>query len=178
MDDAAGGAESPSYIGAHFITLVSRERRLLFGQVTDGRAVLSQAGRILVEEWHRLPELAQGELVVMPNHLHAIVRPVGVKGKKGRRGGGRRRPSEAAVLGAAIARLKAAVTRRVSALPGAGAGSIWQPGYRDLVIEDARELAAIRRLLREDPQRWAQDVENPDRQDAAPAAAPLHTERG
>ncbi len=161
------------YASAYLVTLVSREATL-FGQVAEGQMVLSEAGRVVAEEWQRVaeqtPNVHAGELVVMPNHLHGIIYLSGVA-KKGRRRRAHRRPSDSALLGMAVARLKAAVTRRLNALCRPGGEPVWQGGYRDVAIETPQELAAIRRLIREDPARWAQDTENPGRRVANVAGA-------
>ena len=179
MDDDANRREGRptrppgwDYAGAYLITLVSREGARPFAWPVEGRMVLSEAGRVVGEEWQRLPGLVggvrAGELAVMPNHLHGILYLQGGRGRKGRRSG--RRPSDTALLGAAVARLKAAVTRRVNALDGT-AGPIWRAGYRDLAVESAQELATVRRLIRQDPERWAEDVENPGRRVASARAS-------
>jgi putative transposase len=172
------GQRGPPRMGsasAHFVTLVSRERALLFGRVVDERVVLSEAGRIVAEEWRRAPaqrgRARLGEFTVMPNHLHGIVwlgRPAGKAGRRARRSSS---ASEAAVLGALISRFKAASTRRINTLSSGQGGSAWQPGYRALAIDDERELEAIRRLIYENPARWAEDVENPNRQVGATKGA-------
>ena len=158
------------YAGAYLLTLVSREGVRPFARPAEGGMALSEAGRVVAEEWQRLGGLVAGlragELVVMPNHLHGIVYLEGGRGRKGRRRSSRRL-SDTALLGAAVARLKAAVTRRVNALAGT-AGPVWRAGYRDVAVESAQELAAVRRLIRQDPARWAEDVENPGRRVAAP----------
>lgn len=169
--DSGSGLGQPAWVGAHLITLVSREREPLFGRIVDGRMELGDAGRIVTEEWQRIPALAPGvrldAFAVMPNHIHGIVRLRG-PGAGRRRGARRGRSSEAATLGAIVSQFKATSTRRVKALRGADAGPLWQPGYRDLPIESEQELDAVRRLVRENVARWAEDVENPVRAGQAP----------
>jgi len=177
--DADGGRGRPGWVGAHLITLVSRGREPLFGRVVEGRIELEDAGRIVAEEWQRIPSLAPGArldaFAVMPNHIHGIIR-LG-EPAWGRAGRGRRhrprcgRRSDTAALGAIVSQFKATSTRRINALRGPGRGPIWQPGYRDLAIESEQELDAVRRLVRENAARWAEDVENPLRAGQLPLPA-------
>jgi len=177
--DANGGSGQPSPAGAHLITLVSRRGELLFGRIVDGHMVLGDAGKIVAEEWQRIPGLARGvrldAFTVMPNHIHGILRlgaPVsGRAGRSQRRRPRARQAGQGAVLGAIVSQFKAASTRRVNALRGTDCGSLWQPGYRDLAIESEQELDAVRRLIRENPARWAEDVENPQRAGSVPLPA-------
>ncbi len=63
--------------GVYYITLVTKNRRRLFGTVVNGRMVLSDAGQIVCDEWLKsaeiLNEIALDEWVVMPEHFHALV---------------------------------------------------------------------------------------------------------
>jgi REP element-mobilizing transposase RayT len=176
--DADGGGGQPGWAGAHLVTLVTRRGELLFGHVVDGQMVLGEAGRAVAEEWQRIPGLARGvrldAFTVMPNHIHGILR-LGAPGYARAGKGQRRRPRPGhagkGALGAIVSQFKAASTRRVNALRGADGGPLWQPGYRDLAIESETELDAVRRLIRENPARWGQDVENPQR--AGPLPLPV-----
>ena len=63
--------------GAYFVTIVCKDRVHWFGDITDGEMHLSDAGRIIEEEWLRGAELRSevslDAYVVMPNHFHGIV---------------------------------------------------------------------------------------------------------
>jgi putative transposase len=41
--------------GAYFVTLVTRERECLFGEIKNDVIFLSEAGRIVWEVWNSLP---------------------------------------------------------------------------------------------------------------------------
>ena len=63
--------------GAYFVTLVTQTRECLFGEIIYDEMVLSEYGKIVVEEWERSAfirdEIELGSYVVMPNHFHGIV---------------------------------------------------------------------------------------------------------
>jgi len=63
--------------GAYFITICTQSRKCLFGNIVDGKMVLSKIGEIIANEWSNTPELRPNieldEFVVMPNHIHGIV---------------------------------------------------------------------------------------------------------
>lgn len=63
--------------GAYFVTIVTQDRKLLFGQVLDGEMVLNDIGRMVTELWLAIPDhfsnVELGEFVVMPNHIHGII---------------------------------------------------------------------------------------------------------
>ena len=64
--------------GLYFVTLCKADRRPIFGTIVNGRMALTDAGRVVREEWPRSAvirrEIELDEWVVMPNHFHAIAR--------------------------------------------------------------------------------------------------------
>ncbi|WP_247236194.1 transposase [Telluribacter sp. SYSU D00476] len=63
--------------GAYFITICTRDRAPFFGEVVNGKMVLSPVGVIADVLWHEITNHARhvelGEFVVMPNHIHGII---------------------------------------------------------------------------------------------------------
>ncbi|MCF8131301.1 MAG: transposase [Deltaproteobacteria bacterium] len=66
-----------SWTGAYFVTVCAKNRECLFGEISDGQAVLNDAGRMVQTIWKeltkRFPHLELDECVVMPNHVHGIL---------------------------------------------------------------------------------------------------------
>jgi putative transposase len=62
----------------YFVTLCTRKRACVLGDVIDGRVRLSPIGRIVAEEWRRTSVVRENvrldAWVIMPNHLHGIIR--------------------------------------------------------------------------------------------------------
>jgi REP element-mobilizing transposase RayT len=63
--------------GHYYITIVTAERKRLFGEIVNGEMVLNDWGQIVYDEFFKSfemrTELFLGEFVLMPDHLHAIV---------------------------------------------------------------------------------------------------------
>ncbi len=63
--------------GSYFITIVTQNRKHLFGKIEDGKMILSSVGRIVEEEWLNTiqlrPNVSLGEFIIMPDHMHMIV---------------------------------------------------------------------------------------------------------
>lgn len=63
--------------GYYFLTICTKDMESFFGEVKDGRMILSPEGWIVKEEILKLPSYHQrielGEWVVMPNHVHFIL---------------------------------------------------------------------------------------------------------
>jgi REP element-mobilizing transposase RayT len=63
----------------YFITICTKNRKHYFGNVVDGKMILSAIGRVVEGEWQKTFEmrpdmnLLMGEWIIMPNHFHAII---------------------------------------------------------------------------------------------------------
>ncbi|MEM1117855.1 MAG: hypothetical protein AAGJ11_15190 [Bacteroidota bacterium] len=62
--------------GLYFITICTRRRQPLFGEVLAGQMVLSALGAIARDEWRRTeavrPTVRLDAFVVMPDHVHLL----------------------------------------------------------------------------------------------------------
>jgi len=155
--------------GAYFVTIVTRERELLFGDVIAGEMRLNPYGMVVVREWTRSAEirkeLSLDSFVVMPNHLHAIVHIRGV-GAHGRAPLRTPRPADSPSrkpqsLGSLVAGFKASATKAINLLHDTPGVPVWQRNYYERVIRDQIELARIRQYIADNPANWQSDPENP-----------------
>lgn len=66
-----------SQAGLYFITICVQNRACLFGEIANKKMILNDAGKMIENEWLKLPErfnnIELHEFVVMPNHFHAIL---------------------------------------------------------------------------------------------------------
>jgi REP element-mobilizing transposase RayT len=130
---------------------------------------LSPVGRIVEEEWARMPAIWPGveidEFVVMPNHVHGIVVLSGAPSlsetpvETHLRGVSTREDFPGPSLGDVIRRFKGDAARRIWASGGREFG--WQERFYDRIVRGERSLNAIREYIRDNPRKWAMDGENP-----------------
>lgn len=63
--------------GAYFITICTKDRKHFFGEVRQGKMMLSEIGRIARQCWDEIPDhfpfVRLGAFVVMPDHVHGIL---------------------------------------------------------------------------------------------------------
>ena len=63
--------------GCYFITICTKDKQKLFGQIIDEQMKLSVLGRMVNDLWLEIPgryfNVRLDEFVVMPNHIHGIV---------------------------------------------------------------------------------------------------------
>ena len=155
--------------GAYFFTIVTRQRKLLFGDAEAGAMQLNAAGLIVQSLWEDLPthysRIRLDEFIVMPNHVHGIIviRAVGAIHELPlpRNSDALRLSRRRMLLPRVIGRFKMTSARSINALR-AGAGlALWQRNYYEHVIRTEAAFDRIREYIRDNPTRWAYDRENP-----------------
>ena len=162
--------------GAYFVTICTRDRECLFGEIADGRMWLNDMGHAVEAEWlntaHIRPQVELGAYVVMPNHFHAIVVIVdngrdvlAGRGILDDRGVSEYAPTEfrspSQTIGAIVRGFKSAVTKRINAIRGTPGLPVWQRNYYEHVIRNDDELDRIRQYIVDNSVQWAMDRENP-----------------
>jgi len=143
--------------GDYFVTINTHAGRALFGAIVNGKRVLNAAGQVAENCWKEIPahfpRVAVDEFVIMPNHVHGVLRfhRADVGGR-------------AVSLGDVVGAYKAAVSRvvgRGGQLPSrsqkpipAGASAIWHRNYWDVIVQDEKALSGIRNYIRFNPQNY------------------------
>lgn len=161
-----------SRAGAYFITICTRERECLFGNVVDGQMQLNEAGQIIQSVWDDLPQFYEGieldAFVIMPNHVHgAIIIRTGVgaihelplrsKASASAHIADRRRM----LLSKIVGRLKMISAKQINALRQTPGSAFWQRNYYEHIVRDEESLNRIRQYIVDNPAQWDFDRENP-----------------
>ncbi len=150
--------------GAYFVTLCTKDRACLFGDIVDGLMVLNEAGRVVEECWNDIPahfhQIILDAFVVMPNHIHGILRIVDAVGAKDVSPLPSRRPGTSNTIGSVIRGFKIGVTKWMRA--NTDIQELWQRNYYEHVIRDESSLRRIREYIAKNPASWADDEENPN----------------
>ena len=154
--------------GAYFVTIVAQDRACMFGEIVDGKMVLSDVGRMIDAAWREMPDhyagVALDVYAVMPNHVHGIVvltRPADTVGASPCA-----RPVGHLSLPDVVHRLKSLTTARYRRgvdehgwIPFRG--KVWHRNYHDHVIRSDAELARLREYITDNPRQWHEDPERP-----------------
>jgi REP element-mobilizing transposase RayT len=166
--------------GLYFVTICTAGRACIFGQVIEGAMDLNPLGAIADEEWRRSAlvrrEVEIDAFVVMPNHVHGIIRILGpddrfrAVGAHGGRAhavhpfGGRAAARQPRSLGSFVAGFKSGVTSRARGLVDTSDGALWQRNYYEHIIRGPDDLGRVRAYIAANPARWSEDKENPDQE--------------
>ena len=169
--------------GGYFVTICTYERECMLRD-RRARLVVDQTWRSMSR---RVKGIRTGEFIVMPNHIHGIIwiRPpnrVGAQHPRSRYGMAVKAnhpqtvsPSVATgaaplrlaivsgALGVVVRTFKSQTARRINEIRGTPGTPVWQRNYHERVIRNERELEAIRQYIRDNPAKWAEDSNNPER---------------
>ncbi|MEI7899867.1 MAG: transposase [bacterium] len=168
--------------GAYFVTVCTEKRRRLFGTVVNGRMALNDAGRMVQTVWDELPAhysgVATDAFVIMPDHIHCVVRLCGpvvgagpcacpaVAGDgqaQGPAGDGQAQgPAPTATtmsLPDVVHRIKTLSTKRyIDGVAQCGwprfPGKLWQRNYYEIIVRNETALANIRAYIRDNSANW------------------------
>ena len=167
--------------GAYFVTMVCKDRLPWLGDVVNGEMQLSEAGKIIEEEWLRGAELRSeitlDAYVIMPNHFHGIA-VIGEPLIPVRRGvwtyaqndnhrndqgvnpyapTGLQSPKKS--LGSLIRAFKAGCTSRIR--QSISADFAWQRNFHDRIIRNQQELQKIQDYIHNNASTWDKDMFRP-----------------
>ncbi len=168
--------------GAYFVTICTRNRECLLGDVAEGVMRLNEVGQLAQAAWEDLPRhyphVVLDAWTVMPNHVHGIVvlsdgvaeptvgagfKPAPTSARAARHGP----PSQPAPgttrhgLPEVVRAFKTFSARRINALRGAVGTPFWQRNYYEHIIRDDQSLNRIRQYIEDNPAQWHRDPENP-----------------
>jgi putative transposase len=161
--------------GAYFVTVCTKDRACLFGDVADGEMRLNQIGYIVRQCWLAIPEhfprVLLDEFMVMPNHVHGIIVIIRATHNVGAthaspqpnasplraRPHGPQRQSVASIVGS----FKSAATKRINEHRGTPGTPVWQRNYYEHIIRNDESLNRIRQYIMNNPLQWTLDRENP-----------------
>lgn len=136
--------------GWFFITFQVAHNKTVFGVVADRKLTLNALGRMVDENLRNLgtvfPELFIDTSMVMPNHVHAVVKI----------------DSAEHDLSWFVGRFKSFTANQYQKMVKAGecvdiGPSLWQGNYYDNLVSSHDELENVRRYTMQNPERWEDD---------------------
>jgi len=161
--------------GCYFITICTKNKQMLFGNIIDGEMRLNEYGRIAKNEIIKTKEIRKNVIIphfiVMPNHIHFIVELAEDVGTYRIH---QKSPSEwdrithmensgvcntplqspSQTVGAIVRGYKGAVSRQIG-FP------VWQGNYRDHIIRREKSYLKIAEYIDNNPLKWELDCHNP-----------------
>lgn len=142
--------------GLYFVTICTRQRRMYLGTIENFAAKLSAIGEFAQQEWQAIPgrfkNVNLDEFVIMPNHLHGVIKISGQWQPKLRRNDIGNRLSDVSPRSGSLSHIircyKGGVTYWCKQQ---GFGFGWQTGFHDRIIRGPKSLEAVPRIYSKEP---------------------------
>jgi REP element-mobilizing transposase RayT len=164
-----------SQVGAYFMTICTKDRECMFGDISNGKMRLNEYGKIAREEWLQTgvirSDVGLDEFIVMPNHIHGIIvlndvvgatRWVAQNKTIQYRAIHRIAPTlQPNSIGAIIGQFKSIVAKKINKIRNFTTISVWQRNYYEHVARNEDSLNRIREYISNNPLKWEDDIENP-----------------
>ena len=166
--------------GAYFITICTKNRQCLFGEIVNGEMILNDGGKIVEKCWIDIPEhfpnAILDEFIIMPNHIHGIIilneldfdnvganmvvnvgaNMVVDEGANNHSPLRNDRPhGTTRTIGSIIRGFKIGVTKWFR--QNSNIKTVWQRNYYDHIIRNEIELIKIRKYIINNPKNWFND---------------------
>jgi len=152
--------------GAYFVTICTKNRLPLFGNIRDGEMHTNVYGDIVWACWEDLVDhynnIELDAFVVMPNHVHGIVLLYDMVVNSDDVGEGfKPSPTTNALkrhgLPEIVRGFKTFSARRINERRNSPGESVWQRSYHDRIIRHEAELNRLRDYVLTNPARWVED---------------------
>ncbi len=156
--------------GAYFITICTAGNKYLFGDIVNNEMLLSDIGIIVYQEWEKSfqirSELFCDSFVIMPNHIHGIVRisksepdntsalqrKISISSRK--HGVAYRSPRSISSFAAGF---KSSATKKINEYRNTPGQAVWQTRFHDHIIRNHDEYLSIRKYIETNIANWAYD---------------------
>lgn len=148
-----------SQSGAYFVTIVSHERRCIFGSIENDYVTLSLAGQCADAIISALPEHFPIEInhkVVMPNHIHFLVSINSDTSEKESNNTEPPRGTTTRSINAIVQNMKANTTRHIHRILN-NDEPVWHRNYFEHVVRDQNDFDRIYTYIENNPLTWQKD---------------------
>ncbi len=130
--------------GYYFITICTKDRKLLFGDIVDGKMILNEYGNVVNDEitglHNHYDTVCVDKYVIMPNHIHMIIVLNDVNESS----------KNTPTLSRIVQQFKGAITKQVGF-------SLWQKSFYEHIIRHEKEYLEIWDYIETNPLKWNED---------------------
>ncbi len=156
--------------GVYFLTICTHnKKRILSNIVGEGSPLPFQSAEVnllycgkVADKWiNRIPEHFKGVsvdcYVIMPNHIHLLLRITKDQNQKGTDGRGNPSPTEISV-NSVVGWLKYQITGEINNRLNKTGEKVFQRSYHDHIIRDRDDYYRIYKYIKENPLCWQTDI--------------------
>ena len=146
--------------GCYVVTICTHEKQRFFGEITEGKMILSEIGKYATDCWLEIPlhypDTQLHEFVIMPDHLHGIIEILPTENVDLALESTHQRNAYQKIiprsLGCIVRGYKIGVTKKVR--KGLNDRIVWQDNFHDKIIRNANMLRNFKRYIVNNPINW------------------------
>lgn len=144
--------------GMYFITVCTQDKACIFGEISNEKMHLNEAGFAAQSSWQAIPKhfsnVELREFVTMPNHVHGIIiLNSAAKNFPSIKQGCSKGTSE--TIGSIVRGFKIGVTKWMR--QNTNIYSVWQRNYYEHIIRNENDYSRIAEYIITNPKRWHDD---------------------
>ncbi len=148
-----------SGFGAYFITLCTRNRQHLFGEIVNEQMHCNEIGVIIWQVWKSLPArypmISVSSAIVMPDHFHGIIEIVGDVHERPLQS--HPQPRRIMTIPLVVGYFKMNTAKQINYNRKTTGTHVWQRNYYDKIIGSDEDYGAISEYILTNPSRWGLD---------------------
>lgn len=155
--------------GFYFVTICTKDKKMFFGEIENGKIKLSDVGLIAEKFWLEIPShflfVKLHKFVIMPDHMHGIVEI------DNGRNAPRRDPTEKCNFAGIHPLVKNSLSSIINHFKGNVKRYcnknnfgyfIWQSRFHDRIIRNEKELEGASQYIINNPSKWELEKNNPE----------------
>jgi len=157
-----------SEIGAYFITLCTRRREHVFGDIYNNQMRCNNFGFIIWKIWKtlplRYPEISIDSAIVMPDHFHGIIIINTMVGEVHEPPLPNQpllqphpQPCRITTIPLVVGYFKMNAAKQINLMRKTQGTPVWQRNYYDKIIQSDEDYGAISEYILTNPFRWGLD---------------------
>jgi REP element-mobilizing transposase RayT len=163
--------------GYYYLTICAKDRKCIFSEIIDDSVILSDLGNIIEEELKKSCEIRKeiilDEYIIMPNHIHLIIRIEKINSNENYRVSDKPLNEEEEKtthrsslhlknfykksVASFVMGFKQAVTRSYRTKIDNQKYEMWQPRFYENIIRSEKTLFSIRNYIQNNPINWEID---------------------
>jgi putative transposase len=157
--------------GFYFVTICTKDRENMFGEIVNGKMVLNEYGYVVKNYWHDLPNYYKNcisdSFIIMPNHFHGIIQiketihdtSVEMIHESSLRESSHneyRKQRRKMLLPKIIGRFKMQSSKKINLINHTTCFN-WQKSYYEHIVHTEWDLWNIREYIKNNPINWIND---------------------
>jgi REP element-mobilizing transposase RayT len=150
--------------GYYYITICTKDKIKLFGEIKNGEMILNESGKIVKKCWLAIPQhypcVVLHEYIVMPNHIHGIIEITDKNCFVGAQNFVPEKQNQfqkivSKSIGSIIRGFKIGVTKWFRT--NTDVYDVWQRNYYEHIIRDETSYFKIAEYIIANPLKWSDD---------------------